>query len=259
MNQAEVESITLPLDDMDVIDIVNDANYIGNEQPSPLVSTVKLPPISPISRIRSDYDGNTGQKINESVYRYEVIRLIMEGYSYQEISVLLYEHFNFRISATVISAFKRNYFELYEETIDRWEKLRHQSIVARLAEESRAAARKAYEEVYEIQRSLALIEERIKLLKDSKGVSPPVEVAINQYVNTKARLLERQTKVTGQSGLENKLKDMIKTVMIAVQRTLIPYLQPDRKEEAFTLLDNDLRSIIEGIDRTIDTLNPKKY
>ena len=256
---AEVTNVTSTDEDLDdnlddIIDVNVSENFIEQTKIATITpSSVTLPRV-----IRPSTDGNTGQRLNDSQYRYEAVRLLLEGHSYQEISDLLYEFFNYKVTPQTIASFKRNFFPYYEEIIDRWEKRRYQNIVARLSEEIKNIHRRASEEVFEIQRSLTIIDERVKKLTAVPSIAAPIEVAINQYINTKQRLLERATRLTGSSGLERKLKDTVSQTMLAVQRTLIPYLMSDRKAEAFELLDRDLEEIFSNIDKSIDMLQPKK-
>ena len=70
------------------------------------------------------------------------------------------------------------------------------------------------------------------------------------------RKLERTTKITGSSGLEEKLKDVTRRTALAAQRTLIQYLKVEDREKAFALWQQELQAILQVIDSGLETTPP---
>jgi len=220
----------------------------NSEEPVTLPVPVKTPKSSIATR---SYSGQTGKKINDSPLRYEVIRMIADGMTYPEIVDNLHTHFNFRVAELTVAAFKKNFYHHHQERIDRWDKQRYQYVVARITEEMKEAARQMVHEVYELQHLLVVVDERIDLIRGSEDDAPrsaAYEGVLKDFVKTKASLLERMSKITGSTGVEARLKDMVKQAALAAQKTLVPYLKEDRRDDAFMLFDQEFEDILRSID-----------
>ena len=92
-------------------------------------------------------------------------------------------------------------------------------------------------------------------------MSASYETTLKDIILAKAKILERMTKITGYSGLEEKLKDVVKSTALAAQRSLIPYLEEldeDKKEKALSLFEAELLSILQSIDSGLETTPPPK-
>jgi len=214
---------------------------------------IKVPKVSHSVR---NFGGQTGKKINESSVRYEAIRMLADGMTYPEIVENLHTHFNFPVAELTLAAFKKNFFHFYNDRIDRWDKQRYQYIVARITEEMKETARQMVHEVYELQHLLAVVDERIALIRsDANRQSAAYEGVLKDLVKTKAALLERVSRVTGSTGMEAKLKDMVKQTALAVQKTLAPYLIEDRRETAYQLFDQEIEDILMSIESGMATVS----
>lgn len=212
---------------------------------------VKLPQVS--YSLRS-YSGQTGKKINESPYRHEVIRMLMDNMTYPEIVENLKTHFNFKVAELTVAAFKKNFFRYHQECVDRWDKQRYQYVVARITEEMKEAAKHMVHEVYELQHLLTVVDERMDLIRDDEeSRSAAFEGVLKDLIKTKANLLERMSKITGSAGMEQRLKDMVRHTALAAQKTLVPHLRDDKKDDAFTLFDQEIEDILIAIDTDMVT------
>ena len=60
--------------------------------------------------------------------------------------------------------------------------------------------------------------------------------------------MERVTRLTGSSGMEERLKDVIKQTAMAAQRTLIPYLKEEEKAKAFSLFEQEIMDILTNLE-----------
>lgn len=214
------------------------------------VDTIKLPvKIPQVSYTLRSFSGQTGKKINDSPYRNEVVRMLLDGTTYPEIVENLQTHFNFKVAVLTLAAFKKNFFHYYQESVDRWDKQRYQYVVARITEEMKEAARHMIHEVYEVQHLLTIVDERMDLIRDDKeGRTASFEGVLKDLIKTKGNLLERMSKITGSSGMEQRLKDMVKHTALAAQKTLVPYLRDDKKNDAFILFDQEIEDILMAID-----------
>lgn len=205
------------------------------------------------------YSGQTGKKIHDSPLRNEVVRMLMDGMTYPEIVDNLQTHFNFKVAALTIAAFKKNFFHYYQESIDRWDKQRYQYVVARITEEMKEAAKHMVHEVYELQHLITVVDERMDLIRDDEEIrSAAFEGVLKDLIKTKANLLERMSKVTGSTGMDQRLQDMVKHTALAAQKTLVPYLRDDQKDEAFILFDQEIEDILLAIDTETTTVSKIK-
>jgi len=211
---------------------------------------VKLPVTVPkTSHSLRRFQGQTGKKINESTVCYEVVRMLADGMSYPEIVENLHTHFNFGVAELTVAAFKKNFFHYYQERIDRWDKQRHQYLVARITAEMKEAARQMIHEVYELQHLISIIDGRITLLlNDEDRQNASYENVLRGYIQTRAELCKRLSNITGSTGMEQRLKDVVRQTALAAQKTLTPYLREDRKSDAFTLFDQEIEDILLTIE-----------
>jgi len=191
----------------------------------------------------------TGEKLSKSDAKYELIRMLLDGMSYVEIVQTLKHLFRIETSESSVAAFKKNFFPLYKDMIEQWDTSRYQYIVARVTEEMKVAAKKAVQEVHEIDRLRDIINERIALIiSDDARKSAAYEGVLKDYIKTAAALAQRTSEITGSTGVEEKLKEMVKRTAMAAQKTLYPYVQGDRKDEAFKLFDQELEELLVSVD-----------
>jgi hypothetical protein len=228
------------------------------EESEPVLDVIKLPPENPPSVPFSRANRSTGAKIDDSPCRFEVVRLLLDDLSYTEILATLVSLYGFKTSELTLAAFKKNYFPYYKDLIDRIDKARHAHLVARITSEMKSAATGMVHEVFELQSLLVVLEEgivRIQELSDLKR-SASYENTLKDFVVAKARLLERITKITGSSGLEEKLKDVARRVALAAQKTLIQYLEESSREKALSLFETELRLLLDTIESGLETTPP---
>lgn len=195
------------------------------------------------------YSVQTGDKLNRSDARYEVIRMLLDEMSYAEICQNLKHIFKVDVAETTIMAFKKTYFALYKDMIEKWDRSRHQYIVARVTEEMKLASKKMVQEVHEIERLKGIVDDRIKKIRnDVEKQNAAYESVLKDYIKTAAQLSARLSEITGSTGVEEKLKEMVKRTAMAAQKTLHPYVQSDRKDEVFKLFDQELEEILLSIE-----------
>lgn len=202
----------------------------------------------------------TGKKIDDSVVRYEVVRYLLDGMSYAEISEVLRTLYHFRATELTLAAFKTNFYGWYKDFIDRVDKARHAHLVARITEEMKTAARGAVHEVFELQSLLVILDECITRIREMPLVkrSASYEGYLKDFILAKVRVLERMTKITGSSGYEEKLKDMVRLTALAAQKTVIQYIKEEHQEKAFALFETELRALLESIEAGFETTPPAK-
>jgi len=202
----------------------------------------------------------TGKKIDDSEVRYEVVRMLLDGMSYAEISEVLRTLYHYRATELTLAAFKQNFFGWYKDFIDRVDKARHAHLVARITEEMKKAAQGAVHEVFELQSLLVILDECIERIREMPLVkrSASYEGYLKDYILAKVRILERMTKITGSSGYEEKLKDMVRLTALAAQKTVIQYIQEEHQEKAFALFETELRALLESIESGFETTSPAK-
>lgn len=223
---------------------------VANNSEEPLEpEVINLPvPVSTSHALRR-YHGQTGDKINKNPVRYEVVRMLMENMTYPEIVENLRIHFGFKVAELTVAAFKKNFLHYHSKRIDRWDKQRHQYLVARITEEMKEASRSMVHEVYELQNLLVVVEERMDLIRNDEDMrSSSYEGVLKDLIRTKAALLERMSKITGTTGMEGRLKDVVKQTAMAVQKTLVPHLKEDRRDEAFMLFDHEIEEVLMNIE-----------
>jgi len=192
---------------------------------------------------------SSGEKLNRSDVKYEIVRMLLDNMSYAEICSTLKLVFKLDCAETTVMGFKRNYFALYKDIVEKWDRSRHQYIVARVTEEMKAASRKMVQEVHEIERLKGIVDDRIKKLRhDEDKQTAAYEGVLKDYVRTAAQLSQRLSTITGSTGVEEKLKEMVKRTAMAAQKTLHPYVQSDRKDEVFKLFDQELEEILLSIE-----------
>jgi hypothetical protein len=187
-------------------------------------------------------------RVDSSPVRYEVVRMISDGMSYEQISANLKSFFGVDFGVSTIAEFKKGWYPYYEELIDKWDKSRYPSLIAKLSTAVKERAQNLAQEVVELQKMIQLIDDRIKEIQDNKESSIGHERVLNDYIKTKAALLERATKLVGASGLEGKLKNVVKQTALAAQRSLIPYLKEEDKAKAFALFEQEISSILNNIE-----------
>jgi len=187
-------------------------------------------------------------RVDSSPVRYEVVRMISDGMSYEQISANLKSFFGVDFGVGTIAEFKKGWYPYYEELIDKWDKSRYPSLIAKLSTAVKERAQNLAQEVVELQKMIQLIDDRIKEIQDNKESSIGHERVLNDYIKTKAALLERATKLVGASGLEGKLKNVVKQTALAAQRSLIPYLKEEDKAKAFALFEQEISSILNNIE-----------
>jgi uncharacterized protein YerC len=218
-----------------------DVDLTGERSPEPLV----FPAVSHSLR---RFQGQTGEKLESSSVRYEVVRMLIDGMTYAEIEEYLHTYFNFSVSELTIAAFKRNYLSIYQDRVDRWDKLRYQYVIARITEEMKAATKQLVHEVYELQHLLTITDERIDLIrKDESKQTASYETVLRGLIQTKADLLRRMSAITGSTGMVQAKTDVIKLTALAAQKTLVPHLKDDRKKTAFELFDQEIEGILIAV------------
>jgi len=230
----------------------------AQEVSKPAPDVIKLPPENPPSVPFSRVNRSTGAKIDDSPCRFEVVRLLLDDLSYTEILEALVSLYGFKTSELTLAAFKKNYFPYYKDLIDRIDKARHAHLVARITSEMKSAATGMVHEVFELQSLFVILDEgmaRIQDLSDLKR-SASYEATLKDFVIAKARLLERMTKITGSSGLEEKLKDVARRTALAAQKTLVQYLEESSREKALSLFETELRLLLETIESGLETTPP---
>lgn len=236
------------------------------DEQEPSLDVIKLPvkkddvtpPAGPLPSPRRIK--GTGKKIDDSEVRYEVVRMLLDGMSYAEISEVLRTLYHFKATELTLAAFKENYFGWYRDFIDRVDKARHAHLVARITEEMKEAAQGAVHEVFELQNLLVILDECIERIREMPLVkrTASYEGYLKDYILAKVRILERMTKITGSSGYEEKLKDMVRLTALAAQKTVIQYIQEEHQEKAFALFETELRSLLESIESGFETTPPAK-
>lgn len=234
-----------------------DDQVITREEPVPDV--IKIPSVTPpTAPLPTKTNRSTGAKIDESPVRFEVVRCLLDDMSYTEILEVLHSLYGFRTSEVTLAAFKKNFFPYYKDLIDRVDKARHAHLVARITNEMKAAASGMVHEIFELQSLLVILDEgmgRIRTLSDLKR-NASYETTLKDFVLAKARLLERVTKISGSSGLEEKLKDIARRTALAAQKTLVQYLKDDERDKALSLFETELRMLIEIIESGLETTPP---
>jgi len=216
------------------------------------------PPTSPFPSPKRSK--GTGKKIDDSEVRYEVVRMLLDGMSYAEISEVLRTLYHFRATELTLGAFKKNFYGWYKDFVDRVDKARHAHLVARITEEMKKAARGAVHEVFELQSLLVILDECIAHIREMPFTkrTASYEGYLKDYILAKTRLLERMTKITGSSGYEEKLKDMVYRTALAAQNTLVQYLDPAQQEKAFALFEIEIQTLLESIESGFETVLPAK-
>lgn len=236
-----------------------DDQVIAQEESEPVPDIIKIPSvIPPTAPLPTKTNRSTGAKIDESPVRFEVVRCLLDDMSYTEILEVLHSLYGFRTSEVTLAAFKKNFFPYYKDLIDRVDKARHAHLVARITNEMKAAASGMVHEIFELQSLLVILDEgmdRIRTLSDLKR-NASYETTLKDFVLAKARLLERMTKISGSSGLEEKLKDIARRTALAAQKTLVQYLKDDERDKALSLFEIELRMLIEIIESGLETTPP---
>lgn len=236
-----------------------DDQVIAQEESEPVPDIIKIPSVTPpTAPLPTKTNRSTGAKIDESPVRFEVVRCLLDDMSYTEILEVLHSLYGFRTSEVTLAAFKKNFFPYYKDLIDRVDKARHAHLVARITNEMKAAASGMVHEIFELQSLLVILDEgmdRIRTLSDLKR-NASYETTLKDFVLAKARLLERMTKISGSSGLEEKLKDIARRTALAAQKTLVQYLKDDERDKALSLFEIELRMLIEIIESGLETTPP---
>jgi len=235
---------------------VIDAQEESNTIPDVIKLPLETPPTIPLPKTNK----STGAKLDESPYRYEIVRLLLDGLSYPEIQEALVSLYGFKTSPLTLAAFKTNYYPYYKDFIDRVDKARHAHLVARITTEMKSAATGMVHEVFELQSLLVILDEGIERMRDLSDLkrNASYESTLKDFVLAKSRLLERITKITGSSGLEEKLKDVARRTALAAQRTLMQYLKDDERDNALSLFETELRLLLETIESGLETTPPPK-
>lgn len=236
-----------------------DDQVITRAESEPVPDVIKIPSVTPpTAPLPTKTNRSTGAKIDESPVRFEVVRCLLDDMSYTEILEVLHSLYGFRTSEVTLAAFKKNFFPYYKDLIDRVDKARHAHLVARITNEMKAAASGMVHEIFELQSLLVILDEgmgRIRTLSDLKR-NASYETTLKDFVLAKARLLERITKISGSSGLEEKLKDIARRTALAAQKTLVQYLKDDERDKALSLFETELRMLIDIIESGLETTPP---
>ena len=218
---------------------------------------ITLPAITtPITKRKNNT--STGDKLDKSAVRYEVTRMLLDGMSYKEIELALQALFGIKAAELTIVAFKENYYPYYKDLIDRVDKARHSHIVARISDEMKASARGMVSELLELQKAIVIIDERIALVRalPAESRTASYEGTLKDFIGTKVRILERIAKITGSSGLESRMIDVVKRTALAAQRTLVQHLNEDEAELAFEMFESEMRTILDTIASGLETTPP---
>lgn len=238
-----------------------DDQVITREESESVPDIIKIPSVTPpTAPLPTKTNRSTGAKIDESPVRFEVVRCLLDDMSYTEVLEVLHSLYGFRTSEVTLAAFKKNFFPYYKDLIDRVDKARHAHLVARITNEMKAAASGMVHEIFELQSLLVILDEgmdRIRTLSDLKR-NASYETTLKDFVIAKAKLLERMTKISGSSGLEEKLKDIARRTALAAQKTLVQYLKDDERDKALTLFETELRMLIEIIESGLETTPPPR-
>jgi len=219
---------------------------------------VKLPPLTSPTMPLPKKTKSTGAKIDDSRVCFEVVRYLLDGMSYAEIVEVLASLYQFKTREITLAAFRKNFYPYYKDFIDRVDKARHAHIVARITDEMRSAAKGMVHEVWELQSLLVILDEGIERMRELPSMkrNASYEGALKDFVLAKTRILERITKISGSSGLEEKLKDVARSVALAAQKTLVQYLKEDERDNAFALFETELRALLESIESGLETTPP---
>ena len=202
-----------------------------------------------VAKSTGGYHAQTGDKLDRSPVKYEVVRMLLDEMSYSEISRTLKATFGMECTDSTVAAFKKTFYPLYKNLVEKWDMSRHQSIVARVTEEMKHTSKKRVQEVHELDKLLIIIDERIKKLRnDSEKQSAAYEGILNNYIKSKAILLQRVSEITGSTGVEEKMKEMVQRTALAAQKTLHPYVMSDSKDEAFRLFELELEDLLASIE-----------
>lgn len=238
-----------------------DDQVITREESESVPDIIKIPSVTPpTAPLPTKTNRSTGAKIDESPVRFEVVRCLLDDMSYTEVLEVLHSLYGFRTSEVTLAAFKKNFFPYYKDLIDRVDKARHAHLVARITNEMKAAASGMVHEIFELQSLLVILDEgmdRIRTLSDLKR-NASYETTLKDFVIAKAKLLEQMTKISGSSGLEEKLKDIARRTALAAQKTLVQYLKDDERDKALTLFETELRMLIEIIESGLETTPPPR-
>jgi len=188
-------------------------------------------------------------KIDDSPVRYEVVRMMLDNMTYDQITKNLRIYFGMECGENTLLAFKKDWLPYYKELIDKWDKARYPALIIKLSSEVQERTKDLIQEVTEIQALVNIVDERIRLIRDDEeSRSANYEKVLNDFIRTKAQLMERVTRLTGSSGMEERLKDVIKQTAMAAQRTLIPYLKEEEKAKAFSLFEQEIMDVLTNLE-----------
>jgi len=189
------------------------------------------------------------EKLVNSPFRFEAIRLMLDGLTDERVAEQLDIVFNYRCSTATIAAFRDNYLSMYGYLVEKWDKSRSQTLIARSTSEMKAVSSKVAKEVFELQKLVEIADERIDLIRTNpERQSAAYEGVLKDLIKTKALLLERMSKITGTTGMEERLKEVIKKTAQAIQRTLIPHLKEEEKESAFEAFEKEITAILVAVE-----------
>ena len=195
------------------------------------------------------YSTSTGDRVNRSEVRYEIVRMLLDNMSYMEIRTNLKHIFKIECAEETIMAFKKNYLPIYKDMIEKWDMSRHQYLVNRISDEMKMATKKMVQEIHELDTLMAIVDDRIKKCRsDPEKQTAAYEGVLKDYIRTKALFAQRVSAITGSTGVEEKLKEMVHMTAMAAQKTLHPYIGADRKDEVYKLFDQEIESILLSIE-----------
>jgi len=195
------------------------------------------------------YKVSTGDSLHRSEARYEIVRMLLDNMSYMEICANLKHIFKISCAESTVLAFKKNYLPLYKDMIEKWDMSRNQYLVSRITEEMKTTSKKMVQEIHELDKLMAIVDDRIKKCRsDPDRQTAAYEGVLKDYIRTKAMFAQRISEITGSTGVEEKLKEMVHRTAMAAQKTLHPYVGPDRRDEVFKLFDQELEEILLSIE-----------
>jgi len=185
-----------------------------------------------------------GAAIDASPYRYEITRLLLLGYSYEEIQLLSSSLFDFRPSVREVEAFHRLHFHKYKEQISQMLEVEADALKERVLEEQRREGLLApvFREADRLVEMLREIDARIEMLKEN-DVTPSMEQALLGWFRLKKDVFARLSTLTGEAGVYALARRLIERVARLALNTFVPALPSGSREALFERFVNEVDKI----------------
>lgn len=181
--------------------------------------------------------------IDNSPYKFEVVRMLRRGMSLTDIATELRVTFGFEVTVKDLFAFQGKYFERYKPMVDRLIEQEH-AVVTQTASSS-----ERFSLLSQLQTILAETDERIRLIKEATSEKPSasMEQALIKLYNLKKDVSLSIAEILEETGVEHRLRNILTQIARLVMEIFLPEIpDPAVQRKLFEKFSNRVDELLES-------------